>query len=107
MRLMLHLILLVVLTASAAAQSGLEPAAQRGLTMARTLCAGCHSIDRVSPSPLRIAPPFRTLHLKYPVQNLEEAMAEGLSTGHPTMPEFRFDPAQINDFMAFLKSLEG
>lgn len=99
-------LLIALLTTSAAAQSGLEPAAQRGLTMARTLCARCHSIDRVSPSPLTIAPPFRTLHLKYPVQNLEEAMAEGISTGHPTMPEFRFDPAQINDFMAFLKSLE-
>jgi hypothetical protein len=55
---------------------------------------------------LAIAPPFRTLHKKYPVENLEEAMAEGISTGHPTMPEFRFDPGQISDFIAFLKSLE-
>jgi len=74
--------------------------------IARTHCARCHSIDQVSPSPLAIAPPFRTLHKKYPVENLEEAMAEGLSTGHPTMPEFRFDVDQIADFIAFLKSLE-
>jgi cytochrome c len=27
-------------------------------------------------------------------------------TGHPSMPQFRFDPDQIEDFIAFLKSLE-
>ena len=48
----------VLLTATAAAQS-VEPAAQRGQVIARTYCMGCHSIDRVSPSPLTIAPPFR------------------------------------------------
>jgi cytochrome c len=40
------------------------------------------------------------------VENLEEALAEGISTGHPTMPEFRFDPGQVSDFISFLKSLE-
>jgi cytochrome c len=106
MRRPLQLSLFALLTASALAQPALEPAAQRGLVLARTHCARCHSIDRVTASSLAIAPPFRTLHKKYPVENLEEALAEGISTGHPTMPEFRFDPGQINDFIAFLKSLE-
>lgn len=86
----------------AAAQS---PAEQRGLTFVRTNCARCHAIDKVSASPLRIAPPFRTLHQMYPVEALEEAFAEGISTGHPTMPEFRLDPDQIGDVIAFLKTL--
>lgn len=60
----------------------------------------------VSESPLRIAPPFRTLHLKYPVETLEEALVEGIVTGHPTMPEFRFDPGQVRDIIAYLKTLE-
>jgi cytochrome c len=102
----LQLPLFALLMTSAAAQPALEPVAQRGLTIARTYCARCHSIDRVTASPLAIAPPFRTLHKKYPVENLEEALAEGISTGHPTMPEFRFDPGQVNDFISFLKSLE-
>jgi mono/diheme cytochrome c family protein len=84
----------------------LDPAAQRGQTFARTHCAQCHAIDRVSASPLSIAPPFRTLHRRYPVESLEEALGEGIVTGHPSMPEFRLDGAQINDFIAFLKSLE-
>jgi cytochrome c len=106
MRQIFQFSLFALLSSSAVAQPALEPAAQRGLTIARTYCARCHSIDRVTPSTLAIAPPFRNLHKKYPVENLQEALAEGISTGHPTMPEFRFDPGQVTDFIAFLKSLE-
>jgi cytochrome c len=84
----------------------LSPSERRGLTIARTNCARCHSIDKVSPSPLKIAPPFRTLHERYPVTALEEPLAEGIVTGHPNMPEFRFEPDQIHDFIEFLKTLE-
>jgi cytochrome c len=79
---------------------------EQGRRLARIYCARCHAIDKVSPSPLTIAPPFRTLHERYPVETLQEALAEGIVTGHPSMPEFRFDPDQINDFLVFLKSLE-
>ena len=56
----------VLFAAEAAAQ---QPAVQRGLNFVRANCARCHSIDKVSESPLRIAPPFRTLHLKYPIES--------------------------------------
>jgi mono/diheme cytochrome c family protein len=84
----------------------LDPSPQRGLSFVRTNCARCHSIDKVSPSPLAVAPPFRDLHKRYPVESLEEALGEGIVTGHPTMPEFRLDPGQITDLIGFLKSLE-
>jgi mono/diheme cytochrome c family protein len=83
-----------------------SPQEQRGKTFALNNCAKCHSIDKVSPSPLKIAPPFRTLHKRYPIETLGEALAEGISTGHPTMPEFRLDPDQIGDLLAYLKTLE-
>ena len=79
---------------------------QQGKRLALTYCARCHAIDKVSPSPLRIAPPFRTLHERYPVEMLQEALAEGIVTGHPTMPQFSFDADQVGDFIAFLKTLE-
>jgi cytochrome c len=85
---------------------GLQPDEQRGLTFVRVHCSQCHSIDKVTQSSLRIAPPFRTLHQRYPVENLEEALAEGIVTGHPSMPEFRLDPGQIRDVIAFLKTFE-
>jgi cytochrome c len=83
-----------------------SPAEQRGKTFALNNCARCHSVDRVTQSPLKIAPPFRTLHLRYPVENLGEALAEGIVTGHPTMPEFQLDPDQIHDLLSYLKTLE-
>ena len=83
-----------------------SPAEQRGKTFALTNCARCHSIDRATRSQLSIAPPFRTLHLRYPIETLGEALAEGIETGHPTMPAFQLDPDQINDLLSFLKTLE-
>ena len=91
---------------SAMSDEALSPAAQRGHVLLLTYCARCHAIDHVSQSPLKIAPPFRTLHLRYPVEDLEEPLAEGIITGHPTMPEFSFDPGQVGDIIAYLKSLE-
>ena len=89
-----------------AASAQMSPSVQRGTTFAQVNCAGCHSIDKVSPSSLPSAPPFRSLHLRYPVADLAEALAEGIVTGHPNMPEFRLDPGQVGDFIDFLKTLE-
>ena len=41
-------------------------------------------------------------HKRYPV----ETLAEGIQTGHPTMPEFQLEPDQIGDLLAYLKTLE-
>ena len=101
----LGLALLASLAAVDAALA-LTPAEQRGLVIAKTNCAQCHSIDPAGPSPLPLAPPFRELHKSYPVEDLQESLAEGIRTGHPSMPEFRLEPDQIGDFIAFLKSLE-
>lgn len=84
----------------------LDPDAQRGLTFAQTNCSKCHAIGPAGPSLLPIAPPFRTLHERYPVENLAEALAEGIVTGHPNMPQFQLDIAQIRDLIAYMKTLE-
>jgi cytochrome c len=82
------------------------PEQQRGKSYAQSRCARCHSIDRVGKSPLKSAPPFRTLHLRYPIESLAEALAEGISTGHPAMPGAELDPDQIHDLLTYLKTLE-
>ena len=71
---------LMTLTPAVAA----SPDEQRGKTFALNNCARCHSIDKVTQSPLKIAPPFRTLHKRYPIETIAEALAEGIYTGHPT-----------------------
>jgi mono/diheme cytochrome c family protein len=100
----LALVAAICLASSAALAQ--DARAQRGRVFAQTNCAKCHAIGPVGESPLRIAPPFRTLHTRYPIDNLAEALAEGIVTGHPTMPQFQLDVAQINDLLAYMKTLE-
>ena len=100
----------VVLTALlpplARSEEALSPAAQRGVVFVRLYCASCHAIDKVSESPLKVAAPLRTLHLRYPVESLRDSLAVGIITGHPTMAQFQLDPGQVADVIAYLKSLE-
>jgi mono/diheme cytochrome c family protein len=84
----------------------LTPAEQRGFTFVKANCSACHAIGPYGESPLPIAPPFRTLHTRYPIEQLAEALAEGIVTGHPTMPQFTLDAAEVNDVIAYLRSLE-
>jgi hypothetical protein len=55
---------------------------------------------------LKIAPPLRSLHQRYPIENLGEALAEGISTGHADMPVFELTLNQVHDLLSYLKTLE-
>jgi mono/diheme cytochrome c family protein len=83
-----------------------QPAAVKdGRSLAQRLCARCHSIAASGESPMRSAPPFRTLPQRYPVEHLAEALAEGIVTGHPAMPQFEFSPAEIDALLGFIDGL--
>ena len=69
--------------------------AVKGKVLAMIYCARCHAVDRDDKSTLAIAPPFRTFASKWPLESLEEALAEGIITGHPGMPVFEFEPDQV------------
>jgi len=66
----------------------------------------CHAIGRGGDSPNPLAPPFRELGQRYAIDDLAEALNEGIITGHPQMPEFRFSPAEVNDLIAYLRSIQ-
>jgi mono/diheme cytochrome c family protein len=78
-----------------------EQSVRRGKAIAVTRCSYCHSIEKVGRSPRAAAPPFRSLHKQYPVETLEDALAERMSTGHPRLPEFRLEPDQVGGFHQF------
>ena len=80
---------------------------ERGADIAAKQCARCHAIGRSGESPMSLAPPFRDLSKRYPVDNLAEAFAEGIVTGHPAMPRFTFEPREINALLAFIDSLNS
>jgi cytochrome c len=96
-----------ILSAIAAASDAQPPGdVQRGRALAQASCGGCHAVGPTGQSAMPAAPPFRDLHRRYPVEQLAEALAEGISTGHEAMPEFQLAPAQIEALIAYLKTLE-
>lgn len=95
------------LALGAADASALEPGEQRGLAFATANCGPCHAVGGSGPSPVKSAPPFRILYERYPLETLAEALVEGIETGHPSMPEFRLDGAEIGDLIAYLKTFEA
>ena len=99
--------------------TAMAPAAVRALIAEMTLrwpgasyslltrnCARCHAIGRAGNSPRPDAPAFRTLGQRYPIEALEEALGEGIMSGHPDMPEFEFDADQVGAIIAFLESIQ-
>ena len=67
---------------------GQSSPAARGEAIAQRHCARCHAIGDAGASPMGLAPPFRDLSKRYPIETLEEALAEGIVVGHPAMPRF-------------------
>lgn len=68
-------------------------------------CARCHATGRTDESKHGKAPAFRTLSARYPLDNLAEALAEGIVTGHSDMPEFTYTPREIDAIIGYMQSL--
>lgn len=77
-----------------------------GKIFAEETCSGCHAVGIEGDSPREGAPRFRELSRNYPVGNLEEALAEGIVTAHPDMPEVEMTPEEIGAFLAYLESIQ-
>jgi mono/diheme cytochrome c family protein len=78
----------------------------RGQALLEKNCGSCHATGRSDSSRQSGAPAFRTLGQRYPVDSLEEALAEGLMVGHPAMPEFSFDADEVGAIIDYLKSIQ-
>ena len=99
----LMVLALVMCCAHAAAA---QDAAGAGKAIAEEKCARCHAIGKTGTSPLAQAPLFRDVVKRYPVDNLAEALAEGITVGHEAMPEFELSPEQIADLLNYLATLQ-
>ena len=60
--------------------------------------------NRVEPASGGTAIP--DLGTRYPIGSLAEALAEGLVTGHPDMPEFMFEVHDVGAILAYLQSIQ-
>jgi cytochrome c len=77
----------------------------RGKAIVEANCSQCHAAGVTGKSSHPNAPEFRNLHQRYPIESLAEALAEGIATGHPDMPEFVATPEQIDAIIAYIGSL--
>jgi cytochrome c len=103
---LLRLLGLYFLLAMTPAVAGDAAAAKRGEALVAKDCSRCHAIAGTGESQNPQAPPFRTLGKRYRIEFLEEALGEGIISGHPDMPEFEFAPADVGAIVAYLKSIQ-
>ncbi|MCB1492971.1 MAG: cytochrome c [Rhodobiaceae bacterium] len=79
---------------------------ESGKELAAINCSRCHAIGDDDESELPAAPPFRDIMKNYKASMLEEALAEGIVTGHAGMPEFVFSTEEVADMVAYLAQFE-
>ncbi len=99
-------------TASGAPQAPPEAAGQEGgsadasgRSIAETVCARCHAIDRQAVGPHPAAPAFPVLARRLPAAALMPLLEEGIRAAHPDMPEIRLAPREIDPFLAYWATL--
>ncbi len=106
MRIQCGIVVVVTLAASAIDVAAETDIAAKGKALVATNCSRCHAIDKDDKSPHHEALPFREVVLRYPPDQLAEALAEGIMSGHPDMPEFTFEPAEIDAIVGYLATLK-
>jgi mono/diheme cytochrome c family protein len=81
-------------------------AEDRGRALLTEFCARCHAVGRTGASPLRTAPPFRTLRRRMDMNELMDRMQEGLFSTHGDMPTFRLRREDARDVRLYLHSIQ-
>jgi mono/diheme cytochrome c family protein len=81
-----------------------SPAA--GQRLAAANCGRCHAVDRRDQSPNPRAPRFRDLGAGFPFDGLRDALNQHMIVGHPEMPVMDLKPTEIDDLVAYLRSLQ-
>src|SRR5260370_7858809 len=103
MRLLIGALSMVFAVSAACAQDA--AALKRGEALLAKECSRCHATARTDESRHPQAPLFRTLAKRYPIESLEEALGEGLISGHPDIPEFKFEDDHVGPIIAYLKPI--
>jgi cytochrome c len=101
-----HIVVFANLIASSAALAD-DAVIARGREIAIENCSRCHAVGTTAAS-VNPKSPFRTLAQKYPLENLEEALGEGITVGHEglEMPHFQLDAGQIEALISYIASVQ-
>jgi cytochrome c len=85
----------------------MSPLERDGLALAERMCAQCHAVGALGTSPHSAAPAFRDISRRVDLDQFSERLREGLLSGHPDMPTFRFSREDARALIAYLRSIQG
>lgn len=105
-RLAVAVMLAVGATAGSSADE-LKALQKHGHALAERMCAGCHAVERTGESPHIGAPPFRQIDRRVDIDTFVARLREGLTSGHPDMPTFRFTRQDAHAFVAYLRAIQA
>lgn len=96
----------ILLAGGQAQAQQINQAAERGLYVAKQVCAGCHAVERrASHSPDAAAPRFEAI-ANSPATTATTISDALLTRPHRRMPNFRMNPGQFNDVVTYILSLK-
>jgi mono/diheme cytochrome c family protein len=78
----------------------------RGEAVAELACASCHAIGADGDSPHAEAPPFGLLSQSVDIGTLKQAFADGTVSDHPDMPNWDFDPLDVDALIVYLETVQ-
>jgi cytochrome c len=78
---------------------------RQGQDIVANKCGGCHAVGRFGESRNSRAPALRTLHERYPIDSLAEALAEGTITASDE-PEFNFSGREVGAIISYIKMIQ-
>ena len=80
--------------------------AETGRALLQEFCASCHAIGKTGDSPHKGAPPFRTLARSYDLDQFPRQLQRGLVSGHPDMPDVKFNEEDARAAGVYLRSIQ-
>jgi cytochrome c len=84
---------------------GQDPA-RHGRALLKEFCGKCHAIGKSGASPMRGALPFRSLGRSFNLDHFTRQLERGIASGHPAMPEFKFNEDDARAASAYLQSIQ-
>ncbi len=102
---LIAIFLLLAISLCGSRADALSPLARSGAALAERMCGSCHAVGRTDQSPHIGAPPFRNLDRRLDIDTFVQRLREGLTSGHPDMPTFRFTRQDARAFLAYLRAI--
>jgi mono/diheme cytochrome c family protein len=79
--------------------------AMRGKTILQEKCGRCHAVEAVGESPLKQAPPMRTIYGRFNPRELQAELAEGKVSKHREMPQIAFSEEDVHAILTYLYAI--